>query len=202
MELCVTEKSPYARVVRVLIHELGLRDRVNITLVQTRKTDSPYYAINPSGRVPYLICDDGTALEESDYICEYLCSLEKSNLWDFPPGDDGWELRRLHGLCRSYLDGISVWLREIHRPTDEQSPTIIAHEKTRAERLSEVWETEITNPLMNGNLNRTQITLYCALDLERTLPDFEWREGHPNLIAWHEKMASQPSLQATQKFSQ
>lgn len=116
MELYITKNSPFARVVRVLIHELGIQGRVTITLAQTRKENSPYYAINPSGRVPYLICDDGKAFENSELICEYLCALEKSNLCTFPDGDDGWEARRLHSLCRSHVDGVSVWLREIHGP--------------------------------------------------------------------------------------
>lgn len=183
--------------VRVLIHELGIQGRVTITLAQTRKENSPYYAINPSGRVPYLICDDGKAFEDSELICEYLCALEKSNLCTFPDGDDGWEARRLHSLCRSHVDGVSVWLREIHRPDDEQSPTIIAHEKDRAARFADLWDKEITGPFIQGPLNRTQITLFCTLDIERLLPEFDWRTDHPNLVKWYEKMASRPSLQST-----
>ncbi len=197
MELFLTEKSPYARLVRVLINELGIQDRVELTLVKTRIKNSPYYAINPSGRVPYLICDDGTGLEDSELICEYLCALHGSELWTFPGGNDAWALRRLHSLCRSFLDGLSVWLREIHRPADGQSPTVIAHEQARAARFSEVWESDITSPFMQGPLNRTQITLCCTLELERSLPDFDWRTGHPNLVKWYKRMASRPSLQST-----
>lgn len=197
MELFITKNSPYARIVRVLIHELGLQDRVTVTLAKTRTENSPYYAINPSGRVPYLVCDDGSAFEDSELICEYLCDLHGSDLWALPDGDDAWEPRRLHSLCRSFLDGVSVWLRETVRPADEQSPKVIAHEKARAARFSELWESEIAGPYMQGPLNRTQITLCCTLELERLLPDFDWRTGHPDLAAWHEKIASRPSLQQT-----
>ncbi len=197
MELYITKNSPYGRLIRVLIHEMGIQDRVTIRLAKTRTENSPYYAINPSGRVPYLIFDDGIELEDSELIGKYLCDLHGSDLWTFPDGREGLEARRLHSLCRSMLDGISVWLREIHRPTDEQSPKVIAHEKARAARLSEVWEAEITGPFMQGPLNRTQLTLCCTLEIERLLPDFDWRTGHPHLVEWYDKMASRPSLQQT-----
>ena len=152
MELFITKNSPYARLIRVLIHELEIQDRVKVTLAKTRTKNSPYYAINPSGRVPYLICDDGTGLEDSDLICEYLCAVYGSELWTFPGGNDEWESRRLHGVCRSFLDGLSVWLREIARPSDERSLAVIAHEQDRAARLSEVWDEKITGPFMQGCL--------------------------------------------------
>ena len=53
MELFVTKNSPYARLIRALLHELCINDRVIVTLAKTRAENSPYYAVNPSGRVPY-----------------------------------------------------------------------------------------------------------------------------------------------------
>ena len=58
MKLYITEGSPYARMVRIFILEKGLQDRVEIVIAQTRRSNSPYYAINPSGRVPYLVRED------------------------------------------------------------------------------------------------------------------------------------------------
>ena len=40
-----------------VVIQKGLESRVEIIRAQTRLTDSPYYKINPSGRVPYLIRD-------------------------------------------------------------------------------------------------------------------------------------------------
>ena len=59
MKLYITDTSPYARIARVVILEKGLENRIAIIYAQTRLADSPYYRINPSGRVPYLIRDDG-----------------------------------------------------------------------------------------------------------------------------------------------
>ena len=59
MKLYVTYTSPYARLARILVVEKALEDRVEIIEAKTRTRDSPYYQINPSGRVPYLIDDSG-----------------------------------------------------------------------------------------------------------------------------------------------
>ena len=59
MKLYITPGSPYARIARIVMLEKGLESRVEVVAAQTRRADSPYYKINPSGRVPYLERDDG-----------------------------------------------------------------------------------------------------------------------------------------------
>jgi glutathione S-transferase len=113
MKLYITPGSPYARIARVVVLEKGLESRVEIIAAQTRLADSPYYNINPSGRVPYLIRDDGVGLEESAVICAYLDHLDGNPAFDLPAGDQAWEARRLEALARSMLDGLAVWGREI-----------------------------------------------------------------------------------------
>ena len=114
---------------RIVILEKGIESRVEVIAARTRAADSPYYAINPSGRVPYLVRDDGVGMEESALICDYLDGLDGKPAFD--PGNS-LEARRLEALARSLLDGLSVWNREISRPENERSPTVIRHEAGRA----------------------------------------------------------------------
>ena len=117
MKLYVTPGSPYARMARIVVLEKRLAQRVEIVFARTRAAGSPYYAINPSGRVPYLVRDDGVGMEESVLICAYLDRLDGAPVFDLPPG---WEPRRLEGLARSMLDGLAVWGRELTRPPHER----------------------------------------------------------------------------------
>lgn len=166
--------------VRIVVLEKQLEQQVDIVVARTRTTDSQYYRVNPSGRVPYLVRDDGVGLEESSLIISYLDQLDGKPVFDLPPDDAAWETRRLEALARSMLDGLAVWGREIVRPRDEQSPTIIRHEAVRADRMADLWEHEIENHLMNSALNLPQITLVCALGLEARNPGIVWRRGHRN----------------------
>src|SRR5262249_12000242 len=72
MKLYVTYGSPYARLARIIVVEKALEDRVEIIEAKTRAPGSPYYQINPSGRVPHLVDDSGVGMEDSQLVCAYL----------------------------------------------------------------------------------------------------------------------------------
>ena len=149
MKLYITPGSPYARMARMMVIEKGLQARVSEHLAQTRVADSPYYSVNASGRVPYLVCEDGQGLEESIAICDYLDSLDGQPLLVRPAPLQALAVARLDARAVSLLDGISVWFRELVRPADERSPTVIQHETARADRLITEWETRIAHPWMH-----------------------------------------------------
>lgn len=198
MKLYITEGSPYARIVRAVIIEKGLEDRVEIVHARTRESDSPYYAINPSGRVPYLVRDDGVTLEESALICAYLDHLDGKPAFDPPAaGEARWRALRLEALARSLIDGVAVWIRELRRPANERSPTILRHEADRAARMAARWEQEIADPWMQGPVNLAQLTLASALAIEERCPDFRWRDGHPRLAEWYARISARPSFART-----
>jgi glutathione S-transferase len=197
MKLYITPGSPYARMARIMVLEKGLESRVEVIVAKTRAANSPYYDINPSGRVPYLIRDDGVGLEESALICAYLDGCDGKPAFALPVDGQSWEARRLEALARSLLDGLSVWGREITRPEGERSPGVIRHETERARRMVEVWERAIEHRMMGGAVNMIQITLACALGLDARNPGFRWRPGHPQLSNWFDRMAARPSFAAT-----
>src|SRR5439155_17852816 len=159
MKLYITPGSPYARMARMMVLEKKLEPRVEIIVAQTRQADSPYYAINPSGRVPYLVRDDGAGMEESTLICAYFDQLDSRPMFA-PPS---LEAQRLEALARSLMDGLAVWGRELTRPANERSPGVIAHEAERARRMAGQWEREIDHKVMRGTFNMAQLTLGCAL---------------------------------------
>jgi glutathione S-transferase len=202
MKLYITPGSPFARIARIVAIEKGLADRIEFIVAQTRTAASPYYAINPSGRVPYLVRDDGVCFEESSLICDYFDRFTGEPMLGLPAGEAGWAARRLEALARSLADGISVWGREVARAEGERSPTTIAHETARLARMADLWEREIAHPWMTGALNMAQITLACGLGYEARIPalrspEQNWRRARPRLAAWFEAISARPSFVAT-----
>ncbi len=199
MKLYITPGSPYARMARVVVQEKKLEDRVEIIEAQTRTENSPYYEINPSGRVPYLVLDDGSGLEESALVCRYLDALDGAPTLDSAPDAPDWELPRLEAMARSLLDGIGVWSREfVYRPAEIRSDFIIGHETARAMRMLDVFEREIDNPVLNGPLNMAQLTLACALHGRDLLAGgVDWRGDRPKLAAWVDRIGERRSFAST-----
>lgn len=192
-----TPTSPYARMVRVLILEKGLEDRVEILEAKTRVVGSPYYAINPSGRVPYLVRKaDGLGFEDSNLILDVLDGCGGPRRFGFSEGETGLAERRLEAQARGLIDGLAVWAREGRRPEDERSPGIIAHERERARRMVSYFEAAVGAPCFSGDFNRVQLTLVTALGMESRF-GFEWREGRPALVAFADPLLDRPSLAAT-----
>ena len=196
MKLYVTSTSPYARLARIVVIEKGLEDRVEIIEAKTRVPGSPYYKINPSGRVPYLVDDAGVGMEDSQLICAYLDGLDGKPRFH-PAPDPDWTHRRLEAEARSMCDGIAVWAREMRRPDNERSPTTLAHEAARSQRLAGVFERRVAVPLLHGPLNMAQLVLAVALDFARTRGLGDLTHGRPRLAAWMARISQLPSARAT-----
>lgn len=77
MKLLSSPLSPFAARVRLAIHARSLPVEIAPANMWTAAgTKSPeYLALNPIGKVPTLVLDDGTAMPESDTIVEYLADL-------------------------------------------------------------------------------------------------------------------------------
>jgi glutathione S-transferase len=197
MKLYVTLTSPYARLARIVVIEKGLADRVEIVVAKTRAPGSPYYRINPSGRVPYLIDDAGVGMEDSQLICAYLDGLDSKPRLHPTVSDRDWDHRRLEARARSMCDGIAVWAREMGRPESERSPTTLAHEANRTQRMADYFEPEVAHPVLQGAPNMAQLVLAVAIDFARTRGIGDLTAGRPQLAAWHARISTLPALRAT-----
>jgi glutathione S-transferase len=197
MKLYVTYTSPYARLARILVLEKGLADRVEVIEAKTRTRGSPYYQINPSGRVPYLIDDAGVGMEDSQLICAYLDSLDAKPRFHHPLHASDWAYRRLEASARSMCEGICVWLREMHRPENERSPTVLAHEVARSRRMADHFEARMSDALMQGELSMPHLILAVALDAARVWGPCDLTHQCPQLASWMRRMRALPSMQAT-----
>ena len=197
MKLYVTFTSPYARLARILVIEKTLDDRVEVIAAKTRIADSPYYQINPSGRVPYLVDDVGVGMEDSQLICAYLDSLDGKPRFHDPRHKADWAYQRLEFAARNMCEGICVWIREMARPADERSPTVLAHEVARAQRMADAFEGRMADPFMQGTSSMAQLTLAVAFDVARKRGFGDLTTSRPQLAAWMRSMSELPSMQKT-----
>src|SRR5215469_15333103 len=196
MKLYVTYGSPYARLARIIVIEKALEDRVEIIEAKTRAPGSPYYQINPSGRVPYLVDDAGVGMEDSQLICAYLDGLDGKPGFHGASRASDWAYLRLEFAARSMCDGIAVWGREMARPEKERSPTL-AHESARAQRMADFFEDRATDPLMQGPHGMAHLILAVAVEMARKRGLADLTAGRRRLASWMRPISNLPAMQRT-----
>ncbi|MCL6684087.1 glutathione S-transferase family protein [Sphingomonas alba] len=209
MKLYSFPPSPNVRKVSAVISHLGIAD-VDMQLVNLAKGEqrlSDFLSINPMGRLPALVDDDGFVLWESNAICQFLC--ERQGASAFYPND----ARTRADIARWLFWDASSWA---------QATEILTHENVRkpmmqigqpdAERILEGEErfrplAKLLNdqladrPFLAGN----HVTLAdfvvagSATYLERG--QFPVK-GLPNLQAWWARLHEIPAWKDTVPSSQ
>jgi glutathione S-transferase len=197
MKLYITYGSPYARLARIIVIEKALEKRVEIIEAKTRTPGSPYYQINPSGRVPYLVDDSGIGMEDSQLICAHLDALDGRPRFHGPQHASDLAYRRLEFAARSMCDGIAVWGREMVRPENERSATTLAHEVARGQRMADFFEDRITDPLMQGAPGMAHLILAVAIEMARKRRLGDLTSGRARLANWMRAASDRPSMQRT-----
>jgi len=182
MRLFHAPGSPYARIARMAVIELGLEDRVTVAEATLRDPASVLLPHNPVGRVPALVLDDGTTITETTPVLTMLDSLVEPAR-RLLPGPEAPRALAAYGRVLGMIDGIGVWNRELRRPVHERSPAVIALETQRTARVADALERDVAAGGFTthdaGFLALVSALGYC----ERRHTTFLWREGRPALTA-------------------
>lgn len=194
MKLYVTRTSPYVRVVRMAIEELRMSAQVEVIVVQTRVPECEVNDFVPTGKVPVLETDDGYFFAESRLICQYLDALHTDDpIVDHDPLEVD---RAFESVITGFLDGLSVWIRELHRPQAERSPGIIEQERARAERCINWLEQHLDE--IGDRIDYPRLCLASALfTLDERIEGDAWRQSAPGLVKWFEVFSQRPSFKTT-----
>jgi glutathione S-transferase len=196
MKLFYAAGSPYARIVRVALRETGLDARVPEEEVTLRDPNSALLAHNPGGKVPTLRLDDGTVLTETLLILPFLDTLQGGRRLLPMDGSDGWRTLSDTGRAIAFLDGISVWNRELR--FGQSTPGVLALERARADRAADALERALGDGHYRGPIDAAQIALGAALDnAARRHKVWEWRAAHPRLSGFLDEIARRPSFATT-----
>ena len=94
-------------------------------------------------------------------------------------------------------DGIAVWGREMARPESERSPTTLAHESARAQRMADFFEDRVTDPLMQGSSCMAHLILAVAVEMARKRGLGDLTTDRPRLTSWMRSISDLPSMRRT-----
>ncbi|MGB5560339.1 MAG: glutathione S-transferase [Paracoccaceae bacterium] len=198
MKLYSAETSPYARKVRILLHETGQFGDVEIVPAYGTPLDPQTMPLaqNPLGKLPALERADGPAIYDSRVICRYLDARAGGKL--YPEGNRLWETLTLEATADGILDAAILMVYEVRvRPEDKRMPDWVDGQWAKIARAVEAISGRWMSHL-NGPLDMGQIAVACALGyLDFRHPTRDWRTGNEALAAWYKQFAERESFNAT-----
>ncbi len=197
MKLMHSTTSPYVRKVDVLLRESGLIDQVTYTpgsgtpLVPNSETLN----VNPLGKVPALLRDDGPALYDSRVICRFFDDMAGGK---FYPASRLYEVLTLEATADGILDAALLMVYEGRlRPEEKRFEDWVEGQWSKINRtldaLNDRWMSHL-----HGQLDMGQIAVGCALGyLDLRHDTRNWRKDRDPLAAWFEVFAKRDSMIAT-----
>jgi glutathione S-transferase len=197
MILRFSPSSPFVRKVRIAVSLLGFDNDMKLERADTMDPNDPVRKINPLGKIPVLVVDDGSAIYDSRVILDYLD--ERAGGGKIVPRDAKRRLEalRLQALCDGILDASILTVYEgRYRKPETHEPKWLELQAGKVARSLAVLEAE--PPALDPMPHVGQIALACALGYRDFRFSGDWRAGHPRLVGWLERFAAQiPAFAAT-----
>ena len=192
MKLYGTPISPFTRKAMVVARELDLK----LTVLPRPDDAAEFRRINPLGKIPALVLDDGSVLFDSPVICEYLNQagggkfFPGKSIWSASNGQ--WKALVLQALGDGIADAAVARIMESRQPAPNQAQ--IDHQMQAVEAGLDALE----RIKFSSSITIGEIAVACALGcIDFRLPDLDWRAKRPKLALWYEKMAAYPSMLAS-----
>lgn len=198
MKLISSPTTPFGRKVRIVLLEKKIPFELLIDVPWS--ADTKVGNFNPLGKVPVLVLKDGETLFDSRVIVEYLEHV--SPVGQLIPSDAGSriETRKIEALADGITDAAALIFLEYKRPEEQRSQDWMLRQQTKVfkglEALSEALGERLN--FIGNKLSLADIAAGCCLGyLDFRFPDIKWREAHPNLAAFYEKVSSRASFKET-----
>lgn len=197
MKLLYQTHSPYARKVLVAAHEIGLGERLEVVHYETSPVhrNPELFALNPLGKVPVLLADDGTVLFDSDVICEYFDSLlDSPRLIPVEPRAH-YRTLRWQALAQGIADaGIAVRWETERRPEPLRWSRMRDGQLEKIAAACDFLEQEI-HTLTAPDLGAIALaTALSWIDFRNVYP---FQAGRPRLASWYAQFSTRASMLAT-----
>lgn len=198
MKLVTSLTSPYGRKARIVLLEKKLPFQLQAE--NPWLPDSPVPSLNPLGKVPVLVLEDGVSVFDSRVIVEYIDPLSPvAHLIPREP-KSRMVVRGVEALADGVTDAaVAVYLERKRAPDLRSAEWMTLQEKTLFRGLEALAEALGEKPWYFGNsMTLADIACGCMLGyLGLRFPEIDWRSAHPNLAKLYDKLMTRPSFKET-----
>ncbi|GAB3380173.1 glutathione S-transferase C-terminal domain-containing protein [Massilia agri] len=202
MKLIGSVTSPYVRKVRVVMAEKKLD--FSLVLENVWVPETTIQEVNPLGKIPCLVMEDGSTLYDSRVIAEYLDTISPVCKLLPPNGRDRTEVKVWEALADGVLDAaILVFLERRERPPEQQSQKWIDRQLGKVHAGLREMSAKLgeSTYCMGTHYSLADVAVGCALGwLAFRFPDIDWRGDYPNLARLFDKLSERASFRDTVPF--
>ena len=197
MILRFSPSSPFVRKVRIAVALLGFEADVTLERTDTTDSNDPVRKMNPLGKIPVLIVEDGSAIYDSRVILDYLDERAGGGKIVPRASKQRLDALRLQALSDGILDASVLTVYESrYRKPEMHEPKWLDLQAGKVSRALAVLEAAA--PPLDPVPNVGQIALACALGYRDFRFGGAWRSEHPRLVAWLDNFAARvPAFAAT-----
>jgi glutathione S-transferase len=191
--------SPFVRKVDIGLHELGISDDIERLPMVASPTqpNSELVAINPLGKLPTLILDNGDILNGSAVILEFFDDFQGNNKLIPSKGTERWEALSLQGLSDGMMEAQVIhYYEKERRPIDKQWKDWADGQMGKIDRVLVYLENRTES--FADKLNVGNISLACALGfLNLRFAEKQWSKDYPSLANWFVEFSKRQSMVVT-----
>lgn len=157
--------------------------------------------INPLGKVPCLILDDGSTMFDSSVIVEFLDTMTPVCKLLVSGGRARANIRCWEALADGVVDaGVLLRVETTMREPAQRSDWWIARQRSKIDAgIASMAHGLGERPFCAGNdYTLADVAVGCALGwIGLRFPEITWREDHDNLARLTDKLARRPSFALT-----
>jgi glutathione S-transferase len=199
MKLLGSAPSPYTRKVRVVLAEKKID--CDFETVDVSPSENPVNALNPLGKVPTLVLDDGTTLFDSRVIVEFLDNVSPFSRLIPDDNRERVAVLRWEALADGTLDAGLLIRYESMRPKKEQSKAWTGKQTGKLKRGLAAMAAELGDRTWcrSDRYSLADIAVGCCLGwVEFRKPGgVEWRGEHANLARFYDRLMERPAFADT-----
>jgi len=154
--------------------------------------------LNPLGKIPVLVREDGEVFFDSPMIVEYLDSLQGEPLIPLP-GESRWVAQRWHALGQGIADAVVARLLETRRNPERQEPAVILRLEGKIAAALNFAERHAGDDefLVDNRLTIADIAMSVALSYVDFRYPHDWRDICPRIAQWFSVLNRRSSLVET-----
>jgi glutathione S-transferase len=198
MQIIGTESSPFTRKVRIVALERGIS--ATFVVDSPLATPSSVAALNPLGKVPVLVRDDGSVLVDSSRIAAWLDTQGEGERLIPQSEPEHSVVLQWETIADGILDAAVLMRMEALRPQGERSSTWVERQRVKVES-GMAWMNRGLGErecLIGTRFSYASIAVACCLSyLVFRFAQDDWTGRFVNVAHLRAQLEQRPSFKAT-----